>query len=138
MQWVLSGKVRPGGFVVHDPCQGNAAANDCGEGVDAAHRCAEGNTNQSLLRRIGEPESFLFGNHIEIVASIFPPHALHFVFIQAGNQRAVTVIMAGIIEYTEKSGDAADADGCGCGQVDFPQKIKLCKGAWIFQRNLIK
>ena len=99
MQWVLSGKVRPGGFVVHDPCQGNAAANDCGEGVDAAHRCAEGNTNQSLLRRIGEPESFLFGNHIEIVASIFPPHALHFVFIQAGNQRAVTVIMAGIIEY---------------------------------------
>ena len=101
MQWVLSGEGAAGGFVVYDPCQGDAAADDCGEGMDTAHRCAEGNTNQSLLRRIGEPESFFFSNHIEMVASIFPPHALHFVFIQAGNQRAVTVIMTGRMSKQE-------------------------------------
>ena len=95
------GEGATGSFVVHDPCQRNAAANDCGEGVDATHICAEGNTNQSLLRSIGEPESFFFGNHIEMVASIFPPHALHFVFIQAGNQRAVTVIMTGRMSKQE-------------------------------------
>ena len=128
------GKRAPGSFVVHHPGQSDAAADNGGEGVNAAGGRAEGDPNQRLLCRVGEPEILLFSNHAQIVPCVFPLHSPHFVFVQPGNERTVFVVTTAVVQHSIKPGDSANADGRAGVHVDLSQKLQLREGTGVVQR----
>ena len=123
------------GFVVHHPGQSDTAADDGSEGVDAAGGCAEGNPNQRLLCRVGEPEILLFGHHAQIVPGVLPSHPPHFMFIKPGNDGTVFVVTAAVVQHPVKPGHSADADWRAGVHVDFSQKLQLREGTGIVQMS---
>ena len=127
-----------GGFVVHHPGQSDTAADNGGEGVNAAGGRAEGDPNQRLLCRVGEPEILLFGHHAQIVPGVLPSHPPHFVLVQPGNERAVFVVTAAVVQHPVKPGHPANADGRAGVHVNFSQKLQLREGTGVVQGDLIK
>ena len=73
-------------FVIHDPGEGDASADDGGKGMDPAGGGGKRDPDQRLLCRISKSEGFLFSDHVQVVPCILPAHALHFMLIQPGDQ----------------------------------------------------
>ena len=106
--------------------------------MNASGGGAEGNPNQRLLCRVGEPEMFPFSHHAQIVPGIFPSHPPHFMLIQPGNEGTVFVVTAAVVQHPVKPGHSADANGRTGVHVDFSQKLQLREGAGVVQRDFIK
>ena len=98
-------------FVIHDPGEGDASADDGGKGMDPAGGGGKRDPDQRLLCRISKSEGFLFSDHVQVVPGVLPAYAPHFVFIQPGAQGAVLVIVTAVIQLIIEPWYAADADG---------------------------
>ena len=54
-------------FVIHDSGEGDASADDCCKGMDAASGGRKRDPNQCLLCRISKAEGFLFSDHVQVI-----------------------------------------------------------------------